>query len=157
MNKSFLIFLVAFLVWPIDLAKAAHCALDDMQSCHSCPEVAKAIDLHNPDGGEYYKGAFWNGLYAAYRFDCLDIGRQLLDHKANPNLGGTSGSFLVTLVQAWPHDKLSINEKWVDLVKHYPIDPGWKNPWADEGAAEIVAKGEVPVAYRALWDKITSK
>lgn len=139
------------------LAAEASCAIGDLQSCSSCPQLGKVIDLARPDSGEYYRGAYWNGLFAAYRLNCLDIGKRLLERKANPNLGGASGSFLATLVQPWPHNKESINREWVNLTKNYSVDPNWKNPWTGESAIEIIAKGEVAVSYPDLWSELTRR
>lgn len=132
------------------------CSLSDLQSCTSCPGLKSVLDLSKPDFGEYYRGAYWNGLFAAYRLNCLSIGKDLLAHGANPNLGGASGSFLATLVQAWPHHDIQVNKKWTELVLKYRIDPTWKNPWTNESAQEVVANQEVTLDYKGLWDQLTS-
>lgn len=131
------------------------CTIGDLQSCSSCPQLNKVIDLSRPDDGEYFRGAYWNGLFAAYRLNCIEIGKKLLDHNANPNLGGALGSFLVTLSQTWPHNNIVVNQKWVDLTRNYPIDPSWKNPWTNESAIQIIAHGEMSVSYPDIWNELS--
>ena len=135
---------------------ARTCASSDLQSCTSCPALEKVLDLAKPDAGEYYRGAFWNGLFAAYRLDCAALGQKLLERGANPNLGGASGSFLATLVQAWPHKDEKVNQKWVKLVCGKSVDSDWKNPWTDESAREIVSNQEVTVDYPQLWRELSA-
>ena len=138
-------------VFATPVARGQACRSSDLQSCKSCPALEKTLDLSKPDAGEYYRGAFWNGLFAAYRLNCIIVGENLLKRGANPNLGGASGSFLATLVQKWPHNDIKINRKWTDLILKYPIDANWKSPWADESANEIVSNQEVMVDYPELW------
>jgi hypothetical protein len=146
----------AFVAVIFELARAScgfarPCLLSDLQSCKDCPSVREVLDLQHPDFGEYYRGAYWNGLYAAFRLDCRDVGRELLQHGANPNLGGKFGSFLVTVVGDWPHHNSEVNRAWVDLILHYKVDPDWGVPWADGSARQIVARDQAAVAYPALW------
>jgi len=132
-------------------ARGQTCRLSDLQSCKTCPALEKVLDVSKPDAGQYYRGAFWNGLFSAYRLNCMSIGETLLKRGANPNLGGASGSFLATLVQKWPHNNVEINRKWTDLILKYPIDANWKNPWTDESAKEVVSNQEVTLDYPELW------
>jgi hypothetical protein len=132
------------------------CILSDLQSCASCPAPAKVLDNSRPDAGEYYRGAYWNGLFAAYRLNCVSLGEELLKHGANPNLGGASGSFPATLVQAWPHHDVGINRKWVDLVLKYRLDMKWRNPWTGRSAAEIIADHEVAIDYPDLLRELSA-
>lgn len=149
-------FLCTFLFFTSGPLYAGTCVLSDLQSCSSCPTLEKVLDLAKPDAGEYYRGAFWNGLFAAYRLDCFALGQKLLEHGANPNLGGASGSFLATLVQAWPHKEEKVNRKWATLVCKKSVDPDWKNPWTNESAREIVSNQEVSVEYPELWRELSA-
>jgi hypothetical protein len=150
------LFFALLLSTAAERAYAHPCSLSDLQSCSSCPAVSKVLDLKNPDSGEFYRGAFWNGLFAAYRLNCLELAQDLLKHGANPNLGGVSGSFLATIVQAWPHNSEAINAKWAKLVCGFRVDANWKNPWTLENAREIVQKQEIKIAYPGLWNKLSS-
>ena len=133
------------------------CDLHDLQRCNSCVALSNTVDLNSPDDGEYYRGAFWNGLYSAYRLNCQAVGESLLNHHANPNLGGSSGSFIASLVSSWPHSDVTINAEWVKLVSRYSVDPEWKNPYSGESAVEIIKNGEVPLDYPELWKEIIGR
>jgi hypothetical protein len=155
-----------FRSWPVPLAvfflmslplHGRTCTSSDLQSCSSCPALAKVLVFTTPDAGEYYRGAFWNGLFAAYRLNCLALGHKLLEHGANPNLGGASGSFLATLVQSWPHKDEKINRKWAELICNKSVEPDWRNPWTGESAREIISNQEVNVDYPQLWEELSSR
>ena len=156
MHKRTVLLLILATLFP-PCVRGQVCRLSDLQSCASCPALGKVLNFSKPDAGEYYRGAFWNGLFAAYRLNCLSLGEDLLKHGANPNLGGASGSFLATLVQAWPHHDVKINRKWVDLILKYPVDAKWRNPWTDESAEEIISNQEVAVDYPDLWRQLSSR
>lgn len=96
----------------------AKCDFRDLQRCNSCDELQTIIDPKNPDDGEYYRGAYWNGLYAAYRLNCQAAAKTLLDNKANPNLGGASGSLLYSVASSWPHKDEKINKQWANLLSN---------------------------------------
>jgi hypothetical protein len=132
------------------------CDIHDLQRCKSCTALSNTIDLKNPDAGEYYRGAYWNGLYTAFVLNCQDVGKQLLENHANPNLGGSSGSFPASLVSAWPHNAMKINKQWADMLLTYPVDLSWKNPYSDESATEIIKNEEMPVDYPDIWKELNS-
>ncbi|WP_224039749.1 hypothetical protein [Paraburkholderia unamae] len=136
------------------MAFAQICQLGDLQSCRSCRDLESVLDFMHPDRGEYYRGAYWNGLYAAFRLNCQDIGNHLLKVGANPNLGGTSGSFLASVVNAWPHNNGKINKDWVEMIKNYSIDPNWISPFSGESAAKLISSGEVEIDYPQLWKEL---
>lgn len=132
------------------------CHLADLQRCDSCIALKNAINLEKPDDGEYYRGAYWNGLYAAYKLNCPQVAKVLLDHRANPNLGGSSGSFLASLVSAWPHKNAAVNKQWAEMLINYPIDIYWKNPYTDQSAKEIINNGLIAVDYPEVWNMLTN-
>ena len=138
-------------------SSAEKCDLLDLQRCASCTALANTINAKTPDQGEYYRGAYWNGLYAAYKLNCQDVGKTLLDNGANPNLGGTSGSFLASLVSAWPHNNEKINQQWAGLVSGYKIDSHWKNPYTDLSAQEVIRDEYITVDYPSIWKMLTGK
>ena len=133
------------------------CEIEDLQKCSSCEGLERTIDLDQPDRGEYYRGAYWNGLFSAYKLNCIDVAKKLLDHHANPNLGGTYGSFLVTISRAWPHNKETINKKWADLLNGYSLDANWQNPYTGESAKEILSNEAISVDYPDIWKMLTEK
>ena len=135
----------------------ASCSLDDLQRCTSCKALDKTVNLKNPDQGEYYRGAYWNGLYAAYVMNCQSVARKLLDNHANPNLGGSFGSFLATIANDWPHKKESINLEWSKLLLNYKIDPNWKNPYMEMSAKAVIDDGLLTVSYPSIWDTFVGK
>jgi hypothetical protein len=130
------------------------CDSSDLQRCDSCIALKNTINLEKPDEGEYYRGAYWNGLYAAYKLNCLQVAKDLLDHHANPNLGGSSGSFLASIVSAWPHDDLEINKQWAEMLIDYPIDIYWKNPYTGQSAKEIISNELITVDYPEILNML---
>ena len=92
------------------------CSITDFQSCSSCVELSEAIDITQPNAGEYYRGAYWNGLLMAYVRDCPNIGQLLLDNGASPVTGGNEGLLIYAVTNKWPHDDEVINSKWVNLL-----------------------------------------
>jgi len=135
----------------------AACSLDDLQRCASCNELDKTVNLKQPDQGEYYRGAYWNGLYTAYVMNCQSVGKKLLDNNANPNLGGSFGAFLATVANEWPHKKQSINQQWSKLLQSYSIDTNWKNPYMDMSAKTVIDDGLLTVSYPAIWTAFIEK
>ena len=136
---------------------SATCSLGDLQRCTSCKALDKTINLKQPDQGEYYRGAYWNGLYAAYVMNCQSVARKLLDNNANPNLGGSFGSFLATVANNWPHKKETINQQWSKLLLNYKIDTNWKNPYVDMSAKTIIDDGLLTVSYPSIWKAFIEK
>jgi hypothetical protein len=92
------------------------CSITHFQSCSSCDELNEAIDITQPNAGEYYRGAYWNGLFMAYVRDCPNIGQLLLDNGASPVTGGSEGLLIYTVTKKWPHNDEVINSKWVNLL-----------------------------------------
>ena len=92
------------------------CSTSDFQACRSCDGLSCAIDLEQPNAGDYYRGAYWNGLFKAYVLNCPDIGQILLDHGASPVTGGYNSLLIYNVTDKWPHDDETINSKWVDLL-----------------------------------------
>lgn len=135
----------------------AECELWDLQRCTSCDELTKTVVLKQPDQGEYYRGAYWNGLYAAYILNCQTVGKKLLDNHANPNLGGSFGSLLVSLANAWPHKNHSINKQWADILIKYSVDVDWKNPFTGMSARSIVEQEMISVDYPDIWNSMINK
>ena len=136
---------------------SAGCDILDLQRCSSCAALAQTIDPQQPDLGEYYRGAYWNGLYAAYKLNCQSVAKTLLDHQANPNLGGTLGSLFFIVAKAWPHNNHAINRQWLELLLHYQIDLDWKNPWTGKSARAIVDEKVLPISYPDIWQALLTK
>lgn len=78
--------------------------------------VKGAVNYSNANAGEYFRGAEWNGLYSAYRLNCLDVGRSLLSAGANPAQGGSLGSMILTVSNAWPHNNAQVNRRWASIL-----------------------------------------
>lgn len=97
-------------------AQTRTCSASDFQSCSSCLQLEPAIDLKQPNAGEYYRGAEWNGLFAAYVLNCPLVAARLLRAGANPSSGGTSGSMIFTVSSKWPHNNKKTNEAWAALL-----------------------------------------
>ena len=108
------VFLISVIVFS-PLSNAA-CSKSDFQSCKTCAQLEAAIDYDNPNAGDYYRGALWNGLYSAYLRNCPIIGAKLIKAGANPASGGSFGSMIVTVSQKWPHDDKKINESWASIL-----------------------------------------
>ncbi|MEW0490218.1 hypothetical protein AB0U78_11230, partial [Escherichia coli] len=51
-------------------ASSLQCNKDNFDACKTCEQLSKAIDLKEPNRGDYYRGALWNGLYASYVINC---------------------------------------------------------------------------------------
>lgn len=131
------------------------CHISYLQGCARCSDLRAAVDLKNPDQGEYYRGACWNGLYAAFRLNCQALGKTLLEHHANPNPGGNDYMFLISLAGAWPHNDSKINLQWLALIKPYGINVNWKPTPSSESAVQIVANTPYPIIdYPDIWQKI---
>ena len=92
------------------------CSITDFQLCSSCGELSEAIDITQPNAGDTYRGAYWNGLYKAYVLNCPNIGQLLLDNEASPVTGGHEGLLIYAVTNKWPHNDEAINSKWVDLL-----------------------------------------
>ena len=100
-------------------ANERNCSVTDFQSCKTCDELNDAIDIEQPNYGDYYRGAHWNGLFTAYRHDCRVIGAKLLDYGAFPASGGSGGSMIYTIANKWPHRNIEVNLVWAKMLKQY--------------------------------------
>jgi ankyrin repeat protein len=121
------------------------CRMDDLQSCKSCSSLKASISSEGLSDGEYYRGALWNPLYAAFVNNCISIGKQLLDAGVNPNAGGEFGLFLLSLTQAWPHNDKKTNATWRSLVISHGANLDWISPISHKSARQIIAeKGLLP-------------
>jgi hypothetical protein len=128
-------------------AKSADCRMDDLQLCRSCSALKMAIASHGLTEGEYYRGALWNPLYAAFVNNCLSLGAEILKLGANPNAGGDYGLFMLSLTQQWPHHNKQINSAWRDLVVAYGATLDWVSPLSNKSARELIADKEVVPDY----------
>lgn len=95
---------------------ARRCSAEDFQACRSCPQLSAAIDLKSPMVGDYYRGAEWNGLFAAYVLNCPMVGARLIRAGADPAIGGANGSMILTVASKWPHNNRQINEAWAAML-----------------------------------------
>ncbi|WP_144022191.1 hypothetical protein [Caballeronia sordidicola] len=125
--------------------------MDDLQACQSCPDVAAATKSQDPNGGEYYRGALWNPLFAAYIHNCQPLARQLLSAGANPSIGGQQASMVLSVANRWPHDKIEINQQWAKLLASNSASVDAMLPYTDSTARNLVATGESTVDYPYIW------
>lgn len=95
---------------------ARRCSAEDFQACRSCAQLNAAVDLKSPMAGNYYRGAEWNGLFAAYVLNCPMVGALLIRAGADPAIGGTNGSMILTVAGKWPHNNRQINEAWAAML-----------------------------------------
>lgn len=144
MTKQFLgiLGLLAILIAPTSAsAQSRACSPSDFQSCKSCAQLEAAIDLKNPNAGDYYRGAEWNGLYAAYVLNCQVIAAKLIKVGANPSSGGTSGSMIMTVAGKWPHNNKKINKAWASLLLASGADIDSPLNWRDrKSTREVLAE-----------------
>lgn len=77
---------------PCDLAQAP-------QECAACPGLAAAVQQTDDPAalgrGPAVAGVLWTPLYVAFRLDCPDVGRVLVERGADPQRGGRDGVLLV--------------------------------------------------------------
>lgn len=97
-------------------AQDRSCAASDFQACKTCDQLESAVDLEQPNLGDYYRGAQWNGLFAAYRPNCPIIGVALIAAGTNPASGGLFGSMIISVSGNWPHDDKKVNEAWAAML-----------------------------------------
>src|SRR3982074_428139 len=101
MTKQLLIVLASFILPNVSAspawAQAKFCSSSDFQACKSCKQLEAAVDLKQPNAGDYYSGEEWNGLYAAYFLNCPIIAAKLIKVGANPSSGGDFGSMIMTV------------------------------------------------------------
>lgn len=123
-------------------AQNRFCSASDFQSCKSCTQLDSAIDLKNPDAGDYYRGAEWNGLYTAYILNCQKVATKLLKAGANPSSGGSSGSMILTVADKWPHKNKKINEAWASLLLASGANVNMPLNWRDGQNTKQLLKEE---------------
>lgn len=131
----------------------SNCTPDYLQGCQSCEQIARIMSKNEPNSGDYYRGAQWNGLYAAYVHNCFEIAESLLKRGANPNWGGWQGSMILSIVDKWPHDNPRINEKWAELFLKYKANAREKVPDQDKTPEAMVKDGDFEPDYPELWKK----
>ena len=105
-----------FALSPCAEAQDSSCAPSDFQACKTCDELESAVDLKRPNLGDYYRGAQWNGLFAAYKLNCPIVGVALIAAGANPASGGLFGSMIISVSGNWPHDDKKVNEAWAAML-----------------------------------------
>jgi len=120
MTKRLLIALASFTLLNTNAsptwAQARICTSSDFQACKSCAQLEAAVDLKQPNAGDYYRGAEWNGLYTAYVLNCPIIAAKLIKAGANPSSGGLFGSMIMTVADKWPHNNKRVNDAWAALL-----------------------------------------
>lgn len=136
-------------------ALAVECDKNNFDKCKTCDQLQKAIDIKDPDFGDYYRGALWNGLYAAYVRNCPVVAEKLLSSGATPSLGGYLGSMGGVITQKWPHNDESINLAWADLLIKHGF--GISNYSGDyKSATEVWANDVSRIEYKSVWNKLVS-
>ena len=71
--KKILLLLAGFAATHGNVSKICMCYVGDLQACKTCSALGKALVKAQPNNGECYRGAQWNGLYSAYVLDCVAI------------------------------------------------------------------------------------
>lgn len=132
-------------------ATALACSADELQSCKTCPEIAAAVQGKDPNAGDYYRGALWNPLFAAYVRNCQSLGRALLAAGANPSFGGQQSSMILTVSNRWPHNNETVNRQWAAMLAKSGANVDASLPFTETTARAIVAGGDVSVDYPAIW------
>ncbi|MBR7307456.1 hypothetical protein [Klebsiella pneumoniae] len=134
-------------------ASPSQCNKDNFNACKTCEQLSKAIDLKEPNRGDYYKGALWNGLYASYVINCPVVAEKLLSNGAIPSYGGYMGSMGAVLTGKWPHNNESINLLWADLLIKHGFDVN-EHTGDYKSATEVWAVNEKQIEYKSVFDKL---
>ncbi|WP_368294644.1 hypothetical protein [Klebsiella pneumoniae] len=134
-------------------ASPSQCNKDNFNACKTCEQLSKAIDLKEPNRGDYYKGALWNGLYASYVINCPVVAEKLLSNGAIPSYGGYMGSMGAVLTGKWPHNNESINLLWADLLIKHGLDVN-ERTGDYKSATEVWAVNEKQIEYKSVFDKL---
>src|SRR5260221_604652 len=127
----------------IACAQGAYCSKTDFQSCKSCIQLEAAIDLKNPDAGDYFRGAEWNGLFSAYFLNCPIVAAKLISAGANPSSGGSSGSMILTVASKWPHNNKKINAAWAALLLVGGANMNSPLNWQGKQSTKALLAGEL--------------
>lgn len=114
--KALWYFVIFFSMSGVAIAQENRCSSDNFQGCSSCQALEAAVDYKDPNKGDYYRGALWNGLFAAYRLNCPLVGYRLIDSGATVVNGGLYGSMILTVSSKWPHEDKKINESWAAML-----------------------------------------
>lgn len=134
-------------------ASSLQCNKDNFDMCKTCEQLSKAIDLKNPNHGDYYRGALWNGLYTSYVINCPAVAEKLLSHGAIPSYGGYMGAMGAVLTGKWPHNNEAINLSWADFLIKHGLDVN-KYTGNYKSATEVWAVNEKQIAYKSVFDKL---
>lgn len=134
-------------------ASSSQCNKDNFNACKTCEQLSRAIDLKEPNRGDYYGGALWNGLYASYVINCPAVAEKLLSHGATPSYGGYMGAMGAVLTGKWPHNNESINLSWADLLIKHGLDVN-KHTGDYKSATEVWAVNENNIEYKSVFDKL---
>ncbi|HBT7661924.1 TPA: hypothetical protein MCW73_001441 [Klebsiella pneumoniae] len=134
-------------------ASSLQCNKDNFNACKTCEQLSKAIDLKEPNRGDYYRGALWNGLYTSYVINCPVVAEKLLSHGAIPSYGGYMGAMGAVLTGKWPHNNESINLSWADLLIKHGLDVN-KHTGDYKSATEVWAVNEKQIEYKSVFNKL---
>jgi hypothetical protein len=136
-------------------AVGSQCNKDNFDQCKTCDELSKAVDIKQPDSGDYFRGALWNGLYASYVRNCPAVAEKLLSGGASASLGGPRGSMGAAIVGKWPHDEESVNMFWAEmLIKHGFGVSDYNGDY--QSAIEYWAANPDSIEYKSVWRKLVS-
>lgn len=149
---KYLLTLVLLFISSIAYSK---CDSNNFDQCKTCDQLDKAIVLSEPDKGDYYRGAFWNGLYASYVRNCQGVAKKLLDNGATPSIGGGNYALPLIIAGKWPHENIAINEEWKDLLIRHGVNinlipDGNKSPY------EVYINNRDWVDYENIWNDFMS-
>lgn len=133
------------------------CTISYFQGCRTCADLRRITAKSKPNVGDYYRGAQWNGLYAAYVLDCMDVAKDLLKRGANPNWGGSQGSMALSISDKWPHNNEEVNRVWAALLLDYGANARKKVPDQDETPEQIANQEVFAPDYPELFRKFIRK
>ncbi|WP_373856638.1 hypothetical protein [Klebsiella variicola] len=151
--KLFFCLVISMVAVNATAASPSQCNKDNFNACKTCEQLSKAIDLKEPNRGDYYKGALWNGLYASYVINCPVVAEKLLSNGAIPSYGGYMGSMGAVLTGKWPHNNESINLLWADLLIKHGLDVN-EHTGDYKSATEVWAVNEKQIEYKSVFDKL---
>lgn len=135
------LFVLVLGVVPYAHAETRICSTSNFQACKNCGQLEAAVDYRQPSAGDYYRGAEWNGLFAAYVLNCPVIAAKLIKAGANPSSGGSSGSMILTVASKWPHNNKKINDAWAALLYTAGANMNTKLAWRDgKNTKEILSE-----------------
>lgn len=151
-NFSAALGLALFLILSAKVTRSSDgCTSSYYQGCKSCTELRRVTSTAGPNDGDYYRAAQWNGLYAAYVLDCLDVAKDLLRRGANPNWGGSQGYMVISISNKWPHNSEEVNRVWAALLLEYGANAQKKVPDQDETPEQIASQKVFTPDYPELF------